>query len=231
MKTNQIIFRPMDGFSVPQRTKDGMFNATSLMKQWNERSGQKKNINHYLDNSTTKEFIEALINENQDIREYELPINQVFTKTKCKTNKDGSKVAGEYWMCPLMFIDFAMWLNPSFKVKVLRFVFDELLALRDQSGENYKKLSAAVSTIISKNQMPDFMQRLSRSMNIIVYGKHESEIRNKKGVVPLMRELSQLEYLLTQFILCGVIKSEDDMRVNLNRIYHQKNNELKLINK
>lgn len=36
MKTNNIMVRPMGQFKVEQRTKDGMFNATALLKQWNE---------------------------------------------------------------------------------------------------------------------------------------------------------------------------------------------------
>lgn len=34
-------------------------------------------------------------------------------------------------MHPLLFIDFAMWLNPAFKVKVLKFVYDELIKFRN----------------------------------------------------------------------------------------------------
>ncbi len=38
MKTNNIILRPMGQFKVGQRTKDGMFNATQLLrKKYRER--------------------------------------------------------------------------------------------------------------------------------------------------------------------------------------------------
>lgn len=131
-------------------------------------------------------------------------------------------------MHPIMFIDFAMWLNPSFKVKVIRFVSDELILLRDQAGENYKKLSAAVATIIDKNKMQDVMQRLSKSMNIIVFGTHEHEIRNKRGIVGSMRELAQLENTLTEFISAGFIKSEQGIRTQLNRIFDEKYPDYKL---
>ena len=36
MKTNQNMIRKMGNFDVIQRTKDGFFNATTLLKQWNE---------------------------------------------------------------------------------------------------------------------------------------------------------------------------------------------------
>ena len=37
MKTNQIMVRLMGDFKVTQRTKDGFFNATELLKRWNEK--------------------------------------------------------------------------------------------------------------------------------------------------------------------------------------------------
>ncbi len=41
MKTNQEMIRPMGNFNVIQRTKDGMFNATDLLKQWNSFNSQQ----------------------------------------------------------------------------------------------------------------------------------------------------------------------------------------------
>lgn len=74
MITNQVIKRPMGNFLVEQRTKDSMFNATNLLKQWNEfvevnkveaqKFGYvKKELKDYLDNKTTQEFVKALANE------------------------------------------------------------------------------------------------------------------------------------------------------------------------
>lgn len=36
MKTNQLMKRKMGEFNVTQRTKDGLFCATELLRQWNE---------------------------------------------------------------------------------------------------------------------------------------------------------------------------------------------------
>ena len=129
MKTNNVLTRPMGDFSVNQRTKDGYFNATDLIKQWNlnaQVSGdyKKKEIKDYLENKSTQEFLEALKKEENLNGE-----NSPYLTSRGKYN-------GGTWMHPIMFIDFAMWLNPSFKVKVIRFVSDELILLRDQAGEN-----------------------------------------------------------------------------------------------
>nr|UWI02335.1 MAG: KilA-N domain [Bacteriophage sp.] len=44
MKTNQIMIRPMGEFKVVQRTKDAFFNATELLKQWNQLKGMRKEV-------------------------------------------------------------------------------------------------------------------------------------------------------------------------------------------
>lgn len=101
MKTNQIMIRPMGEFKVIQRTKDAFFNATDLLKQWNQLKGMKKEVNDYFDLSSTKEFIYTIMErENYDTGNY--PYH------KSRANKGDN--AGT-WMHPLLFIDFAMWIN------------------------------------------------------------------------------------------------------------------------
>jgi hypothetical protein len=55
--------RRMGEFDVVQRTKDSMFNATTLLNQWNKYSGQSKEVSKFFENENTKEFITALITE------------------------------------------------------------------------------------------------------------------------------------------------------------------------
>lgn len=53
----------MGEFVVEQRTKDTYFNATDLLKAWNENTGSRKEVKDYLSNQSTKEFIKALVEE------------------------------------------------------------------------------------------------------------------------------------------------------------------------
>lgn len=41
---------------------------------------------------------------------------------------------GGTWVCPEIFVDIAMWLNPTFKAKVMIWVSDNLLGARNGSG-------------------------------------------------------------------------------------------------
>lgn len=63
MKSNVIMTRPLGKFEVYQRTKDGMFNATSLLAQWNKAKNSNKRIQDFFENQNTKDFIEALMEE------------------------------------------------------------------------------------------------------------------------------------------------------------------------
>lgn len=222
MKTNQEMIRHMGNFAVIQRTKDGMFNATELIKQWNREKDQKKSVNHYLDNSTTQEFIRALIADDEEIRNSEKPMNQVFIKCKAKTNSDGSKESGAVWMSPLLFIDFAMWINPAFKVKVLKFVSDEMIRYRNEAGDAYKELSSAVMKIVPKDFMPQAMHKIGEALNWIIFNAHEKMLRNKHGDESKMRELCQLERKVADLINDGFITRYDNLINYLRNQYDKR---------
>lgn len=222
MKTNNVILRPMGEFKVAQRTKDGMFNATELLKQWNINSNQNKSINHYLENSKTKEFISAIINDDDQIRNSEKPVNQILTKIVGKTRSDGSRESNTIWMHPLLFLDFSMWLNPAFKVKVLKFVADQMLKFRNDAGDAYKKLANSIKKIVPPSFMPVAMSNTSKAINYIVFGSHETMMRNKIGEESKQQELFALENKLSDLIEDGFISSYDTLMNYLRKKWREK---------
>lgn len=212
MKTNQIMERSMGEFKVYQRTKDGFFNATSLIKQWNASRGMKKEINDYLENKATEEFIEELIlEENLDKGNYP------YVKSRASRGDNAGT-----WMHPLLFLDFAMWLNPRFKVKVLKYVQDEMIKFRNLAGDAYPQMCKAVYSIIPEKIFKEKISALAKSLNIIVYGKHENQMRNKVGDASKIKELYELQLQIAQFINLGLVKSYDQLKEVLTKIYYQK---------
>lgn len=193
MKTNQILTRKMGDFSVFQRTSDGKFNATELLKQWNGFSGQHKQMIHYSDNNSTKEFIEALVLE-ENLKER----NSVLLQNRGKN--------GGTWMHPLLFIDFAMWLNPTFKVKVLKFVYDELIKYRNEAGDTYNDMCRVVNPLIRGDRREAF-RKLGEAINCVVYERSEKQMRNKVGDESKMRELVELEKNIILLVDNGFITS------------------------
>lgn len=206
MKTNVIMNRSMGDLKVKQRTKDGMFNATSLLKQWNNVSNSNKKLDHFFDNKSTKEFINAMIDD-EDLHTH----NSVYVKSRASRGDNAGT-----WMHPYLFIDFAMWLNPKFKVQVIKFVYDELIKHRHSAGDNYKLLSESGVKLKGYN-----FAEVATAMNWIVFGKKGKNLRQSASQDEL-RELSELQTKLAFAIDMGYIKSYDSLIEEMREIFRMK---------
>lgn len=214
----------MGQFNVEQRTKDGFFNATSLLKQWNaavakgeklnpqqNRVLRKKDLDDYMGISPTKDFIAAIM-----MKEELKGKTDVVKATRGKYN-------GGTWMHPMLFIDFAMWLNVSFKYDVLKFVYDQMIMYRNNAGDAYRDLSSAISTIVPKDFMPKAMQKVGEALNWVIFNAHEKMMRNKVGEENKMRELFELERKVAELINEGFIKTYEQLLSYLRKKYTEKN--------
>jgi hypothetical protein len=203
MKTNQIMSRKMGEFSVEQRTKDSMFNATKLLKQWNEYAGQKKVIAHFFENINTKEFIKTLEND-ENLKDR----NSVYLKTRGKN--------GGTWMHPYLFIDFAMWLNPKFKLNVIKFVYDELIENRHLAGDNYVGLCRTL------HKFPDTNYgELGKIINYVVFNKHSKMIRNL-ATAQQLQDIHQLERDIVKYVDMGFVNSFAEVKAVLRREWRKR---------
>lgn len=243
MKTNQNMIRRMNAFDVTQRTKDGFFNATLLISQWNDavKAHKKlfldtsdnqavliggispqlnklpptgtlaqKEIKDYLFNNSTKDYIQTII-----IKE-----NLTSEQDVCKTAR--GKYGGT-WMHPMLFIDFAMWLNPSFKYDVIRFVYDKMILYRTNACDAYKELSSAVASIVDKSFIQQAMQRVSKGLNYIVFDEHQLGARNLYGSEEKQEELWLLEKKVADLINEGFITTFDGLITYLRKLWKDKN--------
>ena len=193
----------MGQFEVLHRTKDGMFNATALLNQWNRAAGMKKEMNDYLRLQSTHDFLSALQSE-FDFKDGNSPY---------LTSR--GKYSGGTWMTPLLFIDFAMWLNPKFKVQVLKFVYDELIKCRTAAGDNYNVLAKSIASL------PDVdYPKVARALNWIVFNKHERDIRNT-ATPQQLQDMDELQRKLAFSVDMGYIRSFPDLMNSMRRIYNR----------
>ena len=211
MKTNQEMIRKMGNFNVIQRTKDGMFNATDLLKQWNNQSCSERKMDNFFASHKTNEFINTIIE-----REKLNTPKMVYLKTRGKK--------GGTWMHPMLFIDFAMWINLEFKYDVIKFVHDEMIRYRNEAGDAYRELSSAVMKIVPNDFMPKAMRKIGEALNWIIFNGHERLLRNKHGDESKQRELWQLEKKVADLINEGFITSYDPLINYLRKLYNKKNN-------
>lgn len=199
----------MGNFTVMQRTQDGMFNATELLKQWNKQNESGKKLDHFFDNKATEEFINTImVRENLNTR------NSVYLKTR--------GIKGGTWMNPILFIDFSMWINSSFKYDVLKFIHDDLLKYRNDAGDAYREMASAIQEIVPKKELPSKISLVAKAINHIVFNAHETEIRNKQAEESKIKELFQIERDIAMLINRGFIKSFDKLIEHLRLIWKEK---------
>lgn len=183
-----------------------MFDATSLLRQWNESTGEKKEITKFFENTNTKEFISALMEEENLNTQ-----NSAYLKVRGKH--------GGTWMHPILFVKFAMWLNPRFEVKVIKFVYDQMIAYRNEAGDAYRELSSAVSKIVSKDFMKAAMSKIAEGINYCVFGDHKTLIRNSNGDEKKMMELFQFERKVADLINEGFLTDFKSTMAYLRRMW------------
>lgn len=202
--------RPLAGFVVEQRTKDAFFNATSLLKQWNEQTGvTQRHLDKYFASSKTVEFIQTIMK-----RENLNTPKMVYLKSRGRN--------GGTYMHPILFIDFCMWINPSFKYDVLRFVYDKMLTYRNEAGDAYRELASAMNKICTPYQMKRYMPILGKGINYIVTNKHDKQLRNEYGTEEKQKEYFELEKQVAMLINEDFLETPEDVVNYLRRKFQQK---------
>ena len=216
MKTNVIMTRPMGQFEVLQRTSDGFFDGNALLIQWNRQDGvaQRKMI-EYLESKKTKEFIEALESDKALRGKTEVGDFKVVIRVKGKTTKNG-RVADKVYFHPFLFIDFCMWLNPTFKLQVIKFVYDELIKCRHLAGDNYNVLTAAIS------KLPDCdYKATAKAIQWIVFNRTGKELR-QQATQKELAEISDIENKLAYAIDMGFINNQAQLICTMRKMYNEK---------
>lgn len=183
MKTIQIMERDLNGVKVRQNHKSGFFNANDLLELHNTNAENKKDIWDYLRSKTFKEYRNAVLNDilqnTADSRylqltateRQEIEIDNLTVETK------RGKFGGT-WMHPLVFIDFAMWLSPQFKVSCIKWLYDKLIIFRDQCGDSFKEVTDALFE--QKPNRPPFEYSNEANMiNKFVFGQIGKGLRNQ----------------------------------------------------
>ena len=191
----------MGDFDVIQRTSDSSFNATKLLKQWNNKYGVDRKMDNYFKSEKTKDFISTIM-----IRENLHTPKMVYVKSRASRGDSSGT-----WMSPMLFIDFAMYINSSFKYDVLKFVYDKMIDYRNKAGDAYKTLATNVQKLVGSNFMPIAMRRIGEAINWIIFNCHEKDLRNKFGSEEKQNELYQFEIKVATLIDEGFINSYDDL--------------------
>lgn len=205
----------MGSFDILQRTKDGYFDANELLHLWNGReNNSKREMKRFLESPKTIQFIQE-IEEESLIAETRFAENKAFIIKKGRVTSKG-KTKDEVWMHPYLFIDFAMWINPKFKLSVIKFVYDQLIQQRTLAGDNYKTLS---SSLVKLNGYS--FKEVAKAIQWIVYNKTGKNLR-QTSTEEQLREVNDIQTKLSFAIDMNYITSYTQLMNELRKMYNIK---------
>ena len=150
MKTEVVMKRELFGEQIRQKSKSEYFCASDLVNagnKWRIKNGLKMfNFSQWLKLQGTIEFMESLEAE-----------------TGMKPLIKGNAKNSPSWVHPFLFIDLALALSPSLKVEAYKWMYDELLKYRNQSGDSYKRMCGSLYLIqTDKSKFTEELKELAR---------------------------------------------------------------------
>lgn len=149
MTTQVIMRRELFGSEIRQQSKTEFFSATDLIaagNNWRKKNGLSDfQFYQYLKSKSTVEFIKELE------KKYE---QKVLISSKGRN--------GSTWVHPLLFIDIALAINPKLKIEVYEWIFDNLIKFRNDSGDSYKEMAAALYIRYNnKKEFPNYLSKVA----------------------------------------------------------------------
>jgi len=184
MKTAVIMYRDLNGIKIRQNHKTSCFNANDLLELYNTTTEKKADMHSYLRSKQFKKFknevIKDILQNTQKIgilksSEESHEMDMIFLdETVCQVKRGKN---GGTWLHPFLFMDFAMWLSPEFKLTCIKWIYDKLIQVRDECGDTFKEVNDALFNK-KPNTAPFEYANEARMINKIVFGNQDKGQRN-----------------------------------------------------
>lgn len=206
MKTAVIMLRDLNGVQIRQNHKTSFFNANDLLELYNKTSDVKADMYSYLRSKQFGDFKDAVIKD----------ILQNTQKVGILKSAEGSQESddenlpeeicqvkrgknGGTWLHPYLFMDFAMWLSPEFKLTCIKWIYDKLIQVRDEAGESFKEVNAALFDRKPNSAHFEYSNE-AKMINKVVFGSPDSDQRNSATELQLemLKTLQRADVKLIQ---------------------------------
>lgn len=175
--------------SIKQQSSGGFFSATDLVNAGNKwRLHNDKslfNLSMYLKSKSFCEFK----------YEMESKYGNVIINGRGRNSAT--------WVHPLIFIDIALAINPKLKIEVYEWLFDNLIKFRNDSGDSYKEMCAALYIRFKNksefhNYIINVANRIKKSLGVSDWQKASEEELRKRDLIHISIKL-----------LCNVLNDTD----------------------
>ena len=199
MKTEVVMKRQLFDSVISQQSKTGFFCANELVMAGNKYRIKNNlpiiKLQDWLAKDSTIEFIKELENN---------------LKQPVKNSTKGRK--GTTWLHPYLFIDLALTISPKLKIEVYKWLYDELLKYRNNSGDSYKKMAGAIWKIAKRKDLfPKEIKKIARRI------RHYCNVEDWQTATEDQLKLRDKIHDNIS-LLCDVLKdSENAVRISIKK--------------
>jgi hypothetical protein len=174
MKTQVIMKRELFGVEISQQSKTEFFSATELVK-----AGNKWRIANGFGFFNLAQYIKS-VSFGEFKKEIELRYGTAVNLGRGRNSNT--------FVHPLLFIDIALAINPKLKIEIYEWLFDNLIKFRNNSGDSYKEMCAAIFTRVkNKQDFPKFIKAVANfiksSLNVELWETATEEQLEKRDKI------------------------------------------------
>lgn len=194
--------------------------AMDILSRKREKVGlEPKRLNEIMNRPDFRETVRSLVNRlnEKGIKKIDLgklnegslsmySLNRIGLASKRGKGKDQ-----EWYIDPYIFINIAIEMDPEIRADLIIWFTDGLIKIRNEAGDAYLNMCKQISTIISdKSDFQEYIRRVAKGINYIVFNYHEDGYRNK-ATSEQLDEIVLLENIISSNIDDGYIKNFGDL--------------------
>lgn len=197
MKTNVVLnseSRELLGRNISVMSKDGFVCITEAMQVLTEKRAKMglapKQLSHIMESKDFQEKAVELINQLTN-RGLLVSRRNILSNNVLKMNslqdlykmdlayKKGRGEDQRWFINPYLFVMIALELDPEIYATVIIWLTDGFIEDRNMAGDAYVQMSAALYKMVDdRDKFKDYISRVAKAINFIVFNKHEDGIRN-----------------------------------------------------
>jgi hypothetical protein len=239
MDNKVIIKRINDWLEVYQNKNDGYYNASQLLRDYNEHyPNEQKLMKDFLRNKNTQNYIGCVVDEekpkvriitfgnNQQVTEKSrngekstsLKNNELYYFKKGRALKGGGKTPDTYYFAPMLFSKFGTWLSAKLEKDIHKVLWNNVLEYRNELRRINPKLHDSIATIAGDDN--NIYIKVHSMLNKAVFGRFEREGKqidsSNENQLNMMKDI---ESEIIVLIKHNIITDYEQLKTHIQRYY------------
>jgi hypothetical protein len=217
-ENNVIIKRINDWLECYQNKDDGFYNATQLLRDYNEHYPENpKKMIEFLRNKNTQNYIGSVLNDEETPSDNSHDGCDELIHFKKGRNTRYGRTYDTYYFAPMLFSKFGTWLSSDLERDIHKVLWNNILEYRNEVAKLMPELKESIKDFKCDGNI---YIKLHSMLQCAVFGKYQPNQQplDKADENDLFR-YKQLQNEIITLIKFNVIKDYDDLKAHIQGYY------------